>query len=287
MSITKKTLFFTAAASLLSINVAMAGVYDKYDTDPEATAEQAQQQVVQPVEHELKGQAPILTTLVTSGQGTANASYTSPNAFGSGYSAFINFNRISYWTGTAVDGGAMTVGGSFGDPHRYVGATMALNVTSMSLDGNFMRNGSGTVRINRYLNDTTALALGVGNVYGWGEFNKSAHSYYAAMTHTFQLSMPLTVNAGIGTGAFNGPTDFSADRDSNFMPFFGASLGVLYNLSVLADYTSKEFSLGTDYAFRLFNIPFVANAGIVNILSNNGGNTDFQCGIGAAYLFKA
>lgn len=184
----KKTLFTVATASLLLTHLAIADTYDE-PTPPQPTTSAAAT-----IQEDITGQSPSLTTNVLSGQGVSSASYTSPNAYGSGYSAFVSLNRISYWTGTDVDGGALSVGGNVGDPHRYIGATIALNVQPLDFSGNFVGNGSGTVRINRYFGDSTAIALGVGNIYGWGEFSHGSHNYYAALTHTFPLSMPLTLN---------------------------------------------------------------------------------------------
>lgn len=233
------------------------------------------------------GQAPEMNLIPVSGEGVPAASYVSPNAFGSGYAVFINGNRATYWTGESADGGGLTTGVALGDAHRYVGGTIAVNLTSLSFDNSFISNGASAFRLNRYLDNNTAIAVGMENLYGWGSFKNTAKSYYAAVTHLFPMAMPLTVNAGIGTGAFHDNSDFLNNNDGTLQPFVSIGFGLLHDLSLLADYRADELSLGGVYTFRLFSIPFFANMGIVNVFNNNGNNTNYQCGLGAAYQFAA
>jgi len=229
----------------------------------------------------------MMTLIPLSGQGAPSASFTSPNALGSGYSVFINANRVTMWTGSATTSGGMDVGANFGDAHRYVSGTVYANLSTLNFNNSFLSDGAAAFRINRYFDQNTALAIGMGNAYAWGNFKHTSNNYYAALTHVFPIAMPVTLNGGFGTGSFNGPQDFQNGTDGNIRPFLSVGFAPLRDLSLIADYTAKEVSLDAVYSFNVLMIPFFANIGVANVASTNGGAADFQCGLGAAYLFAA
>lgn len=215
------------------------------------------------------------------GRGPANASLTSPSALGWGNALFTSliYNRS---TVTGTDDGNWVLGVMGGDARKKVGVIIATNIDTLGLRSeSFAKNGNISVRINRYLTKNTAIAIGAGNVYGWGAFHRLARSYYAAMSHTLMVGhFPVTLNGGLGTGALDSISAGRRSDDGQVRPFAGVGVSVWNNLSVIVDYTAQKVSLGGSYVFMIKRLPvFVTLAGS-NLNEADGLKTRLYASVG-------
>lgn len=216
-----------------------------------------------------------------------NPSLTSPNAMGGkGRVAFGSLSYVSHWNGTTVSDGFGVVGGSLGDPFRYVGAMVSLDIDSLGLrQDKFGQNSAVGFRINRYIFSGTSVAFGAGNAVGWGVFQHSARNYYVAATQFLPLALPVTVNAGFGSGAFYSTYDAKIGKNDQYRPFAGVGVGVYKDLSLIVDWTTQQFSTGGTYNFTLMNIPFFVSAAAASIGGKPHFTPHLQLSLGAAYQF--
>lgn len=219
--------------------------------------------------------------------GVPGASISSPNAFGpSGTVLLAGAGYVNHWTATNKQDGYASVGASFGNPYRYVGVLVNVVLSSVGINNSdFAEHGNLSIRINRYLDQNTAIAVGAGNAVGWGIQDRDAHNFYAAITHTFVLGLPMSFNFGIGTGAFNNVADVSRGYDGNVKPFASLGIGVYKNASIVGDWTANQFSFGGNYTFTCWRkVPIFIGLYGVNLNHNRGLQAYFQGVLGISYL---
>ena len=224
-------------------------------------------------------------TPVTTSRGVPSVSLSSPSAFGgAGTVLFATLGYVNHWDGTDVQDGDAGLGVSFGDPYQYVGGLISTNIDSLGFNSDaFAQNGGVGFRINRYLDDATAVAVGMGTTVGWGAFSHIAHSYYAAVTHAFATPLPMSLNMGVGTGALYGGNDSVENKDNHYRPFAGVGFGLFKNFSLILDYTANEFTAGGNYSFVFWKLPFFVSASYANFARLNGAEPHMQLGAGVAY----
>lgn len=228
---------------------------------------------------------------VMTAKGSASASITSPNAFGqmvSNPSVFLSSSYVSHWSGTTSDDGNISGGFAFGNARKYVGVSVGILVDAVGVDQHFDKNGSWSLRINRYLGQSTALAIG-GTMGGWGAMHNQSHGYYLAMTHGFDTKIPVTVNFGVGTGGYYSIAQSQTGSDSlkKIGAFGGVGVSLFKNSSVIADYTGQQLSLGANYIFTFFKkLPIFISVAAVNVGKHNGDNPYMQSSLGMSYSFK-
>ncbi|MCX7121187.1 MAG: hypothetical protein NTZ67_05385 [Gammaproteobacteria bacterium] len=225
--------------------------------------------------------------LVTTGAGSPTASISAPNAFGSaGTVVFANASYVNHWATTKRRDGVGGVGISAGNPNKYFGVLVSANIGSFGFDDSpFASNGGVSLRLNRYLNPTTAIAVGTGNLFGWGAYYGIPESYYASLTKSFYCFIPMTINIGAGTGSFNDAI-VSSNNDSAWQPYASMGFGLFKNFSFLADWTSNQVNLGGAYTITYFKkLPIFAGVYAMNVNGTQNTQTFFQGTVGAAYQF--
>src|SRR3990167_1256934 len=228
--------------------------------------------------------------LLATGRGSPNASIIAPNALGGkGTVMFGVLNYVNRWpTVSPPNGdGFGSLGVSFGDPYKYVGAVIGYNQNSFGLHNDpFAANGGLGVRLNRYITPLTAIAVGAGNIAGWGSNATISRSYYVAVTQAAFLLVPISINVGLGTGGFNNPI-VATHNDNNAQPFTTVGIGLLPNLTALFDWTARQVNLGASYTilnFRKFPI-YIGLYGM-NLANYDGSKDYFQATAGVSYQFS-
>ena len=183
--------------------------------------------------------------------GVAGANLASPNAMGGlGASVFLGLSVVTNWSGSLntpsgeVDGN-MSGGFGFGNAKKYVGVTVGAVNDSLGFRSRFLKNGGFSLRVNRYITDNLAVAVGMNNVVGWGAFRSIANSYYGVVTGEYdKIFRPLTLSVGAGTGSFDSAADTQAGNDGNVYPFTSLGVGIIQNFSGIVDWTAKKLNLG-------------------------------------------
>lgn len=212
-----------------------------------------------------------------------------PNANGgAGVVGFASLGYVNHWDGTTNPDGNAGVGMSFGDPRNAIGALVSMNIDSLGLQSDpFAGNGGFGFRLNRYVADYTAVALGANNIVGWGSFAPMSKSYYAVVTQGVPLKkFPITLNAGLGTGSFNSVADASSGTDHNIQPFAGIGVLLYKGLSLSGDWAMQQYNVGMTYGFKL-GIPFFVSVAEMNVFNEHGNTSHLQLSGGAAYVFSA
>ena len=97
--------------------------------------------------------------------------------------------------------------------------------------------------------------------------------------------LPITLNAGVGTGSFYSVESATAGRDNQFRPFFGIGFGIVKNLSWMTDYATQELNTGVSYGISVFKLPVSLSAGWMNVTSKFGHRSHFQLSAAVAYQF--
>lgn len=178
--------------------------------------------------------------------------------------------------------GAASVGVGFGDALRYAGLEVVFTV--YDLVGDTFEDGSLSLKLHRRLTLRTALAVGVENVWDYGN-NDSGRSLYAVATHGLALrarpTAPLgsaVVSVGAGTGRFRSEAAIVDDR-SRPNVFGSVGLRVAHPAALLADWTGQDLNLGLSIApFERY--PLVITPAVADVTGRAGDGARFILGVG-------
>jgi hypothetical protein len=184
--------------------------------------------------------------------------------------------------------GAVFAGFGVGDAHEY--AALEVGVTSFSTvrSGFFERMGFGA-QLHRYMNDNTAVAVGVENLLMInGDESDTDRSFYGVLTRLFPLSDDptepfslVTATIGVGDGRFRRESDVLNER-STVGVFGSVSLHVIRPLAVIADWTGQDLALGLSLApFTRF--PLVITPAVVDVTGAAGDGARFVVAVGIGH----
>lgn len=218
-------------------------------------------------------------------RGNAASSITSPSAAGgAGTIVSAGVMYVDHWSNTKQEDGNMYLAVSAGDPRESLGLLFSATIDSIGINHAFAKNGGFGFRVNRYVLPSTAVALGVSNLGGWNAWQSNPKTYYAAVTHDMELGeLPVSLNAGMGTGALY---KLSATNDDDLRGFASVGLELFKNFSLIADYTTKQFSAGGNYTIPYFkNFPAYIGAARININEYDNSRSFFQVTAGISYIF--
>lgn len=183
--------------------------------------------------------------------------------------------------------GSLAAGFGLGDPSRYVGVEVAVNVISLTDD--FGDSGAVALKVHRNIGERGALAVGTENTLAWGEAEDVADATtsteFISYSHYFQLNpdnpmnpggLMLTVGVGDGRlGQEDDPTDFA--------PFVSVGYSITRQFSVIADYAGEMTNVGMSFVpWRDVPLSFVVGATDV---SEERGDTEFAFGVGYSGRF--
>lgn len=218
-----------------------------------------------------------------------NPSMSSPNAMsGKGGAFSFGAGYVSHWNGTTKSDGFGTLGMVIGDPFKYVSFAINSNLDSVGLRNDpFGANSAIGFQFNRYIiPGLTSVAVGIGNAISFGSFRNSSSNYYATVTQFLPLAIPVAINVGAGTGAFYSVADARAVNDNHWGLFAGVGVSVYQGLSVIADYTTRQYTVGASYVFHLIHLPFFVSAGCANVGKYGGFKPHFQGSVGFSIPFE-
>ncbi len=218
----------------------------------------------------------------------------SPTAFGADFgSVFTGASFQERARFTSSSDGAVSAGFGLGNATKAVGLEIAVSVldlTSRGGDDRAFDRGSVSFKLHRRLPNNFAVAVGYENALVWG-FTDAGSSFYGVGSKIFQFQdsprqpfSSLTVSLGLGNGRFRTEDDFNADKKTVNV-FGSAGLRVLEPVSVIADWTGQDLTLGASIApFR--NIPIVITPAIADITGSAGDGSRFILGVGYSYSFS-
>ncbi len=218
----------------------------------------------------------------------------SPTAFGADFgSVFTGASFQERTRFTSSSDGAVSAGFGLGNATKAVGLEIAVSVldlTSRGGDDRAFDRGSVSFKLHRRLPNNFAVAVGYENALVWG-FTDAGSSFYGVGSKIFQFQdsprqpfSSLTVSLGLGNGRFRTEDDFNADKKTVNV-FGSAGLRVLEPVSVIADWTGQDLTLGASIApFR--NIPIVITPAIADVTGSAGDGSRFILGIGYSYSFS-
>ena len=222
---------------------------------------------------------------IPTSRGNASASITSPSAAGgAGTIASVGIMYVDHWATTRREDGNMSLALSTGDPRKYVGLLFSATIDSIGINHAFAKNGGFGFRINRYILQDTAVAIGISNLGGWNAWQGNPNTFYAAVTQSAALGdMPLSLNAGFGTGSLE---SMSATDDTRAKGFGSIGLGLFKNFSLITDYTTNQLSVGANYTIIYFrDFPAYVGVAKININQHDDTNTFFRLNAGISYTF--
>lgn len=240
--------------------------------------------------------SPLPVTLTPSTLGPAaspGSSSGSPTAFGADFgSAFagVSFQERTRFTDTSD--GAVSAGFGLGDASKAVGLEVAVSVLDLSSrngDDRAFDRGSFSFKLHRRFPNNFAVAVGYENAIVWG-FTDAGSSFYGVGSKIFQLQdspqkpfSSLTMSLGVGNGRFRTEDDFNDDKETVNV-FGSAGLRVLEPVSVIADWTGQDLTLGASIVpFR--NLPIVITPALADITGSAGDGSRFILGVGYSYSY--
>jgi hypothetical protein len=221
-----------------------------------------------------------------------------PSAYGANWrDVFFGGGLVS--SGEFVDGsgrtqnvkadGSIGFGAGFGDAVKTVG--VELDVSIISLRDAFADSGAVGFKVHKVFPqlDNLAIAAGWTNPIDWGDAQDAQETVYGVVTKAFDLrpntgnTLPLTVTAGIGTGAFR---SLGAIKENTNDPNFFGSLGlrVIPQLSVITTWSGNQLNMGVSAApFK--QVPFTLTMGAGDITDNRGTGVRFLMTGGFGFSF--
>lgn len=185
--------------------------------------------------------------------------------------------------------GSISFGAGFGDPVETVGFEVGIGIISLTDD--FGDSGAIGFKLHKVFPEADDLAVAVGwtNSLTWGDANDAKETLYGVVTKAFDLQpgnknpLPLTVTAGIGTGAFRSQGAFNAGTND---PNVFGSLGLRIDpqFSLISTWTGSQLNLGIS-TVPLLDIPFTLTLGAADITNNRGSGVRFLMTGGFGFKF--
>jgi hypothetical protein len=171
--------------------------------------------------------------------------------------------------------GSLSIGVGSGDPVKSVAIEVSADITSIGTQ-DFGDSGQIGLKLHKYFEDGTAVALGWSNAIKWGDSKTAPDTIYGVATKAFDLQpnaknkLPLTVSLGVGTGSFRSEGDVTNNKQG--VNVFGSlGLRVIPEASVVASWTGNTLNAGASFApFK--TAPIVINAVFTDLTNtfNNG-----------------
>ncbi|XZF63216.1 MAG: hypothetical protein ACSI46_00085 [Gloeotrichia echinulata DVL01] len=190
--------------------------------------------------------------------------------------------------------GSFSFGFGVGDSLKSVGLETSFNIISVGGQkpgfGDFADSGTVGLKLHKYFEDGTAVALGWSNPIKWGQANKAKESIYGVVTKSFDLQpdsannkLPLTVSVGLGTGDYRSLGAIRKDQNSvNLFGSFG--LRVIPEASLVGSWTGNNLNLGASFApFK--KTPIVINTVFTDVTNNFNSGVGFSLGAGYSFQF--
>lgn len=221
-------------------------------------------------------------------RGHPSSTINTPTAYGPGWKhiyAGVGYqNRIRYddWRD-----GVAAIGGGLGDPNRYVGLDVRINILDTYTD--FAEDRSLSLKLHRRLPYRSAVAVGYENIWHT-DGTDGGSSRYVVASKVFLLrerpTAPLgsmVVNLGLGTNRFLSEERFARGEDG--VNVFGSlALRLHSRLSAVANWTGQDLALGASLApFREW--PVTVTPAVVDVTGRAGDGARFSMSVSVDYTF--
>lgn len=237
--------------------------------------------------------------------GTATATPTAWGArWGQIYGA-LSFQPVSrYATVSKYDwqegkwsDGTISLGAGLGNPHRWVGLDVTLNIFDTlpeSLGGpdEFGTMRTLSLKLHRALPYGSAVALGYENAWrNSREEDQGGNSVYGVVTKVFtirarrnSLFSRATVSVGLGNDRFLSESQFQ--RQAKGVNVFGSvGLRIWSFMNVVADWTGQDLNVGVSVT-PVPHVPLVLTPALVDVTGRAGDQVRFSIGATMTYDFR-
>lgn len=258
-----------------------------------STLSPAQAQEAVSVDELPEGLRQLVLAVATQPKGAPGVAFGSPVAFGAREGdVYFGMNLASggnqNFIADDLDGGA-AFGFGLGDPDRFVGLEIGVNI--ISTVGTFGEDGSMFAKVHRNLGNNNAVAFGAENFMRWGAAGGGQTSIYAAYSHAFVTrSDPmnpgvLMVNVGLGNRRFTNLGD-----EDDMGGFVSLGYNITRQFSVIADYTGQVTNLGVSWVpFRTSSFSILLGATNLGGRTTGAfptGDTELALGVGWSYDWR-
>jgi hypothetical protein len=219
-------------------------------------------------------------------RGFPGTTINTPTGFGPGWGQFyggLSFQeRIRY--DDARDG-VLTIGAGLGNPHRTVGADVAVNL--LDTYSEFGRDRSLSVRVHRRLPYRAAVALGWENIWHTDGTDGGSSRYVVASKvvglrkSRVQPLGVVVLSLGLGDDRFLSEPAFArGDRGVN--PFGSVAVRLLPQANAVANWTGQDLSLGLSIA-PIRRWPIVITPALMDVTGHAGDGARFSISAGLGY----
>ncbi len=222
-------------------------------------------------------------------RGHPTSTVNTPTAFGPQWGdvyAGVGYQeRIRYddWTD-----GVASVGLGLGNPERYAGLGVSVNVFDTYTA--FAEDRSLSVRLHRRLPYRSAIAVGHENVWHTDGTDGGSSRYAVVSKVLLFRDRPTTalgsmvVNVGIGTDRFLSEEAFARGEGGGNV-FGGVAIRVLPPVNAVANWTGQDLALGLSIA-PVRRWPLVVTPAVVDVTGRAGDGARFAVSAGLHYNFR-
>jgi hypothetical protein len=184
--------------------------------------------------------------------------------------------------------GSLSVGVGSGDPVKSVAIEVSGDITSIGTQ-DFGDSGQIGLKLHKYFEDGTAVAVGWANAIKWGDSKTAPDTVYGVVTKAFDLQpnaknrLPLTVSLGVGTGSFRSEGDVTNNKQG--VNLFGSlGLRVIPSTSIVTSWTGNTLNAGASIApFK--TAPIVVNAVFTDLTNTFNNGVGFSLSSGYSFEF--
>ena len=184
--------------------------------------------------------------------------------------------------------GVVSVGVGLGDPARYVGLDVSVNLLDTYTD--FAEDRSLSLKLHRRLPFRSAIALGHENVWRTDGTDGGSSRYVVVSKVLLLRDRPtaalgsMVVNVGLGTDRFLPETQFARGADGA-NAFGSVGVRVLPPVNAVVNWTGQDLALGLSIA-PVRTWPLVLTPAVMDVTGRAGDGARFAVGAGLHYQFR-
>jgi hypothetical protein len=193
--------------------------------------------------------------------------------------------RIRYddWTD-----GVASAGFGLGNPSRYVGLDVTVNILDTYTE--FAQDRSLSLKLHRRLPFRSAIAVGHENIWHTDGTDGGSSRYVVVSKVVLLRDRPtsalgsVVLNAGLGTDRFLREADFARGADG-VNPFGSVAVRVLPPVNAIANWTGQDLALGLSIA-PVPKWPIVITPAMMDVTGTAGDGARFSMSAGISYDFR-
>jgi hypothetical protein len=222
-------------------------------------------------------------------RGQPASTINTPTAYGQrwgqvyGGAAYQDRIRYDDWTD-----GVLSLGFGLGNPTRYVGLDVNLNVLDTYTD--FAEDRSLSLKLHRRLPFRAAVAVGHENIWHTDGTDGGSSRYLVVSKVLLLRDRPtsalgsMVVNVGLGNERFLPEMDFARGEDG-INAFGSLAVRVHSTTNAVANWTGQDLALGFSIA-PVRTWPIVLTPALVDVTGRAGDGARFSLSAGLNYTFR-